>query len=160
MPYGFGTNVGGFAANQHGAVATSTGRRKHLNLLLEDRAEENFKTYGWVTMRAGCTMTNYQGVDLTQTAVAELKASRGPHSPGESMGAMQQQQQQQQQQPAATSFAGMSTTGGSLGDKPAPWLMPWQTGNRTAGRLRADHVRSRRSPIGSFSILTLAKDKR
>jgi len=41
--------------------------------------------------------------------------------------------------------------------KPPPsWLMPWQTGDREAGRKMADAVRKGRTPIGSFANLELA----
>ena len=43
--YGMGCTYGGYTSDQYGAVATSGGRRKHLNLLISDQAVENRKTY-------------------------------------------------------------------------------------------------------------------
>lgn len=38
-----------------------------------------------------------------------------------------------------------------------PWLMPWQTGDRVAGRHMANLVKSKRTPTGAFANLDLAK---
>ena len=37
----------GYATEIYGRVVLSTDRRKHLNLLIADRSEENARTYGW-----------------------------------------------------------------------------------------------------------------
>ncbi|KAL6757987.1 hypothetical protein V8C86DRAFT_2609289 [Haematococcus lacustris] len=54
-----------------------------------------------------------------------------------------------------------AASGGSLplitAHKPASWLMPWQTGDRVAGRREADAVRKRRTPSGNFANQEVAK---
>ncbi|WIA42484.1 hypothetical protein OEZ86_008475 [Tetradesmus obliquus] len=57
-----------------------------------------------------------------------------------STSAQHQQQHQQQQQ-----------------SKQPSWLMPWQTGDRTAGRQVALAVKAKRTPIGGFAHHSLAK---
>lgn len=53
-----------------------------------------------------------------------------------------------------------SPTGyGTSTGKPAPWLLPWQTGDREKGALMAKAIRSKRTPIGSFANLDLAKGR-
>ncbi|KAF6260201.1 hypothetical protein COO60DRAFT_915495 [Scenedesmus sp. NREL 46B-D3] len=41
--------------------------------------------------------------------------------------------------------------------KQPSWLMPWQTGNRQAGRQVAVAIKSKRTPIGGFAQHDLAK---
>jgi len=165
MSFGLGScnpgGVGAYPTAIHGPVATSWGRQKHLNLLLHDRAVENAATYGWNTQLLGSntgsyksmkTRNTYQGEDLTQTAIDQINAVRGPHMAERSSEAAAPLELC----PPTVSFAAGSSTG-TLRTGPAPWLMPWQTGDRTKGGEVAKSMRNKRSPIGAFTNNDLAK---
>ncbi|KAF5839958.1 hypothetical protein DUNSADRAFT_18239 [Dunaliella salina] len=55
-----------------------------------------------------------------------------------------------------TSYSAPSFQATATQRPPPTWLMPWQTGDREAGRKQADAVRKGRTPIGSFANLELA----
>lgn len=52
--------------------------------------------------------------------------------------------------------AGEARAGAAAAGQPA-WVMPWQTGDRAAGRAMARALRSRRTPNGGFACFDMAK---
>ncbi|GAX81318.1 hypothetical protein CEUSTIGMA_g8749.t1, partial [Chlamydomonas eustigma] len=105
----------------------------------------------------------YEGEDMTETAISSLR-STGPsiYSSQSTTGRHQELPKETMTTasvhsgPPVYQFSGATERRGTTAPA-APWLMPWQTGDRKKGRTLADQVRTRRTPSGNFAIMTLAK---
>eukprot|EP00798_Chlamydomonas_sp_ICE-L_P017548 gene17548-23872_t len=231
----------GYAVDQYSPILTSTGRQKHLNLLLFDRSVENTRTYGWEQPHHGYSLTlskravtaptttsksldepaeepekdeAYQAKLESRQMALQIRGRRGPA--GQFFGDINSTLFEKQPPPscykgsslskdsyvtmkgrgtasnsgscaslppaseyvelsprtqiAMTQAATLSTaprpatTGGAMYPAKDPnyvpsWAMPWQTGDRVAGRKVAMSIRSKRTPNGAFAVTDLPKAK-
>lgn len=101
-------------------------------------------------------------------AAARQQLQRAPHADGQpSTGATECATLLLGGGPAAVSMGGgawgtppqaaAAACGQVAAAKPAPWLMPWQTGDSAAAAAMAAAVRGKRTPIGAFADLRMAK---
>ncbi|EFJ51884.1 hypothetical protein VOLCADRAFT_103383 [Volvox carteri f. nagariensis] len=102
----------------------------------------------------------YEGQNITDTAVATMRGSGRFTGTGGTDARVPADLGQTQGSIGADIGSGGTTTlppiGGSDG-KRANWLLPWQTGDRQLGKVMADAIRHKRTPIGAFANRDLAK---
>ncbi|PNH07544.1 hypothetical protein TSOC_006006 [Tetrabaena socialis] len=92
----------------------------------------------------------YEGRNPTEAAVHTMRSSGGRQGAEDG---------QYVSPPFADTFGGGGVTLPPLegsGKRPS-WVLPWQTGDRAAGGTLAASIRHKRTPIGAFANLDLAK---